>query len=75
MTNQERKKYNKGGNVLRCEPQSLELVNSNPSFRVSFEQAVYMRFYENIQIYNAQVTKDFTLNFNGVHTRIVDITF
>jgi hypothetical protein len=61
--------------VLRCEPQSLELVNSDPAFRVSFEQVGCMRFCEKIQGYNVQVTKEFTLNFNGVQTRVVDITF
>jgi hypothetical protein len=75
MATQEKKKYNKGGSVLRCDPQSLELVNFDTAFRVSFEQHGFMRFGENIQGYNAQVTKDGTLNFNGVQTRIVDFTF
>ena len=60
---------------MRCEPQTLELVNSDPLFRVSFEQASYIRFCEKIQGYNAQVTKEFALNFNGVQSRIVDFTF
>jgi hypothetical protein len=34
-----------------------------------------MRFCEKIQGYNVNVTKDFSLNFNGVHSRIVDFTF
>jgi hypothetical protein len=75
MTTQGKNKYNKRGSVLRCEPQSLNLVNSNPPFRVSFEQSSCMRFCEKIQGYNAQVTNDFFLNFNGVQTRVVDITF
>jgi hypothetical protein len=69
------KKYNKGGSVLRCEPHTLELVNSNPTFRVSFEQARCIRFCEKIQGYNAHVTKEFALNFNGIQTRVADITF
>jgi hypothetical protein len=36
MKSQEKKKY-KGGNSLRYEPQELNLVNSNPAYRVSFE--------------------------------------
>jgi hypothetical protein len=75
MATHEKKKYNKGGSVLRCEPQTLELVNSDPAFRVSFEQVGCIRFCEKIQGYNAQVTKEFSLNFNGVQSRIVDFTF
>jgi hypothetical protein len=50
-------------------------VNFDPTFRVSFEQAGCMRFCEKIQGYNVQVTKEFSLNFNGVQSRIVDFTF
>jgi hypothetical protein len=75
MTTQERKKYKRGGIVLRNEPQSPSLVNLDPAFRFSFEQAGCMRFYEKIQGYNMQLTKDFSLNFNGVQTTIVDVTF
>ena len=75
METQEKKKYNKGGSVLRCEPQSLKLVNFDPEFRVSFEQVGCMRFCEKIQGFNVQFMKEFALNFNGVQTNIVDITF
>jgi hypothetical protein len=51
--------------VLRCEPQTLELVNFDPLFRVSFEKVGCISFCENIQGYNAWVTKEFSLNFNG----------
>ena len=72
MENQEKNKYNKGGSVLRCEPQSLKLVNFDPPFRVSFEQVGCMRFCE---VCNLELTKHFSLNFNGVQRNIDDITF
>jgi hypothetical protein len=75
MATQEKKKYNKGGILFICEPQSLKLMNSNLAFRISFEQVGCMRFCEKIQEYNVQVTKEFAINFNSVQTRIVDITF
>jgi hypothetical protein len=75
MVTHRKKKYNKGGSVLRCEPQNLELVNYDPTFRVSFEQDGCMRFCENIKGYHAHVTKEFSLKFNGVQSRIVDFTF
>jgi hypothetical protein len=61
--------------VLRYEPQSLTLVNSDPAFKVSFEQVGCMRFCEKIQGYNMQLTKEFSLNFNGVQTTIVEVIF
>jgi hypothetical protein len=65
MTTQEKKKY-KGGNVLRYEPQDLTLVNSDPAYKMSFEQAGCIRFCEKIQGYNVQLTKEFSMKFNGV---------
>jgi hypothetical protein len=50
-------------------------VNSYPAYRVSFEKAVCMRFYERVQGYNLQLTKQFSLIFNGVSTTIVGVTF
>jgi hypothetical protein len=51
--------------VLRYEPQSLNLVNSDPAFRVSFEKARCIRFCEKIQGYNIQLKNEFSLNYNG----------
>jgi hypothetical protein len=61
--------------VLRYEPQILSLVNSNPAFRVFFEQEGCMRFCEKIQGYNMQLTKEFALNFNGFQTTIAEVIF
>ena len=74
MTSQEKKKY-KGGNVLRYEPQELTLVNSDLAYRVSFEHVGCMRFCERIQGYNVKLTREFSLNFNGVNKIIVGVTF
>jgi len=53
-----KKKY-RGGNVLRYEPQDLDLVNSDPAYKISFEQARCMRCCERIQGYNVEMTKEF----------------
>jgi hypothetical protein len=71
METQGKKKQNKGGSVIRFEPQNLQLVNSDPTFIVSFEQDGCMRFCENIQGYNVQLRKEFSLNFNGVQKNIL----
>jgi hypothetical protein len=74
MTTQQKKKH-RGGNVLRYEPQSLSLVKSDPAFRVSFEQVGCIRFCEKIQGYNQQLTKEFSLNYNGVQKTVVGVIF
>jgi hypothetical protein len=74
-TPEKKKKYNKGGNIVRFEPQGLQLINSDPTIRASFEQARCVRFCEKLQGYNMQVTKEFSLNFNGVDTKIGDLQF
>jgi hypothetical protein len=60
MTTPQRKRKNaRSGKVVRFEPQDLKLVNADPTIRVSFEQAGCIRFCENIQGYNVQLTKQF----------------
>jgi hypothetical protein len=60
---------------MRYEPHSLNLVNSDPAFRMSFEQVGCIRFCEKIQGYNMQLTKEFSMNFNGVQKTIVEVIF
>jgi hypothetical protein len=50
MTTQE-KKSQRGGNVLRYEPQKLSLVSIDPMFKVSFEKVRCILFYDKIQGY------------------------
>jgi hypothetical protein len=75
METRGKKKYNKGGCVIIFEPHNLQLVNYDPTIRVSFEKPGCMIFCEKIQGYNVQQTKDFTLNFNGIQKNITDLTF
>jgi hypothetical protein len=74
MASQENNKY-KGGNVLRYEPREITLVNSDPAYRVSFEQVGFMIFCERIKGYNVQMTKEFSMNFKSVNTVISGVTF
>jgi hypothetical protein len=74
-TSQSKIKNEGSDKVVRFEPQDLKLINVEPMFRVSFEQDGYISFYENIQGYNAQLTKQSTLNFTGVSATIVGISF
>jgi hypothetical protein len=74
-TPQQKRKNVRSRKVMRFEPQDLKLVNTDPKIRVSFEQVGYIRFCEKFQGYNAQLTKQFSLNFNGVNATIAGITF
>jgi hypothetical protein len=69
------RKKARSGRAVRFEPQDLELINEDPTMRVSFEQAGCMRFCERIQGYNAKLAKQFALNFTRVSTTIAGITF
>ena len=74
-TPEQKKKYNKGGNIVRFKPQGLQLINSDPTIMAYFEQARCVRFCEKLQGYNMQVTKEFSLNFNAIDTKIGDLQF
>ena len=74
-TPQQKRKNVRSGKVVRFETQNLNLVNADPMIRVSFEQDGCIIFYEKVHGYNAQLTKQFALNFNGVSATIAEITF
>jgi hypothetical protein len=51
------------------------LINEDPTISASYEQAGCMHFCERIQGYNVKLVEQFTVNFTGVSTTIVGITF
>jgi hypothetical protein len=67
---QGRRTTTKGVDIVRFDPQDLRLVNVDQTIRISFEQVGSIRFGENIQGYNMQVEKDFSLSFNGVDAKV-----
>jgi hypothetical protein len=74
-TSQSKIKNARSGKVVRFEPHDLNLINVDPTIRVSFEQTICIRFYEKIQGYNVELTKKFSLNFTRVGATIARITF
>jgi hypothetical protein len=42
------KKTNKGGEIVRFEPQDMKLLDSNPLFREYFQRVVCLTFYEKL---------------------------
>lgn len=65
----------KGGAIVRFEPQNLTFINVDPTIRVAFEQVGCIRFCEKIQGYNAQLTKEFVMSFDGLEAKVGALTF
>jgi hypothetical protein len=68
--NKQKKKVYKGGDIVRFEPQGLQLLDSNPIFRESFQAVGCLTFFEKLQGGHMEVAKQFSLNFDGVKTKI-----
>jgi hypothetical protein len=52
MTPERIRKNVRSGEILRFEPQGLNLVNEEPKIRASFEQVGCIRFFEKLHGYN-----------------------
>ena len=74
-TSRASKKVHKGGVIILTEPLDLVLFKDDPTFRESFERVGYMNFCQKIQGFNEQVTKDFTLHFDGVKMKVGYLQF
>lgn len=75
MKTPNRKRRYKGGDIIRFEPQDLALVNLYPTIRVAFEKNGCIKFCENIQGYNVQVNKEFSLYFTKVEAKVGYLRF
>jgi hypothetical protein len=68
--NKQKKKIYKGGDIVRFEPQGLQLLDSNPIFRESFQAVGCLTFCEKLQGGHMEVAKQFSLNFDGVKMKV-----
>jgi hypothetical protein len=60
MTTLERRRNNaRGGDITRFEPYDLNLANTEPTIRASFEQVGCIIFFEKYQGHNKQVAREF----------------
>ena len=69
------KNTNKGGSVVSYEPMDLKLVNEDPSFAAAFTSAGSMIFFQKLQGYHAQFSKDFAVNFVGTASKVGVLSF
>ena len=75
VVSQSIRKKTRSGRAAKFEPPDLELINEDPTIRVSFEQTRCMCFCERIKGYNVKLAEQFALNFTGVNATIARITF
>ena len=68
QTTQQKRK--RSGQVLHFEPQNLDLFEENPNFIDSFRRVSCYRFCEKMQGYHKKIAIDFTLNFDGIKTKV-----
>jgi hypothetical protein len=66
------KNRNKEGEIVRLESQGLQQLESDPTFRESFQRVGCLYFCEKLQGYHMEVAKEFSLNFNGVQKKKLD---
>lgn len=65
----------KGGEIVRFEPQDPSLINSDLATRETFEEVGCVRFFEKMQGYNVELTKEFALNFDGDEVKVGKLKF
>jgi len=68
-------KSHRSGRCLRTKPEGLDALTKDKKIEESFKKAGYWRFCEKLQGGHNQVTKEFSLNFMALHTKIGVLEF
>ena len=64
------KKNNKGGSVFRYEHMDLKLMNEDPTAMEVFRRTGCLQFYQKLQSFHAQISKDFATIFIGTSSKV-----
>jgi len=72
---QEKKNHNKGGAVVRYEPQTTQLLDSKPNFKEYFQRVGCYNLCVKLQGYHMDIAKEFALNFDGLNVKIGPLEF
>jgi hypothetical protein len=75
MDSQQSKKIHKGGEIVRTEPYDMQLINSEPFFKESFQRVGCLNFCQKMQRGHPEVAKQFALNFSGTKTKVGMLEF
>jgi hypothetical protein len=69
------KKSHKGGKVVRTEPVDMHLFETEPMAREVFQRVGCLSFCQNMQRGHPEVTRQFSLHFDGLKTKVGDLEF
>jgi hypothetical protein len=58
----------KGGNILRLEPEGIELLQIYPKIMENFIQGEWFQFFCKFQRHHEGISKHFAQNFDGFQT-------
>jgi hypothetical protein len=75
MENPQKKKSHKGGKVVRTEPVDMHLFEAEPITREVFQRVGCLSFCQNMQRGHPEVTRHFSLHFDGLKTKVGDLEF
>jgi hypothetical protein len=67
------KKSHKGDKVVRIEPVDMHLFETEPMARQVFQRVGCLSFCQNLQRGHLEVTRKFSLHFDGLKTKVVDL--
>jgi hypothetical protein len=75
MDTPQRKKYHKGGSVVRIEPFGMHLFDATPMVREFFQRVGFLSFCQNMQRGHPEVARQFALHFDGIKTKVGNLEF
>jgi hypothetical protein len=75
LDSQQGKKVYKGGDIFRTEPHDMQLINSEPIFKETFQRVGYLNFCEKMQRGHLDVAKQFALDLIGTNTKVGSLEF
>jgi hypothetical protein len=75
METPQRKKYHKGGSVVRTKPSDMHLFDVEPMVREVFQRVGCFSFCQNMQRGHPEVARKFSLHFDGIKTKVGNLEF
>jgi hypothetical protein len=71
----QKKKYHKGGTVVRTGPSDMHLFDAEPMVREVFRRVGCLYFYRNMQRGHPEVARKFAFHFYGLKTKVGYLEF
>jgi hypothetical protein len=71
----QKKKYHKGGTVVRTKPSDMHLFDVEPMAREVFQRVGYLSLCKNMKRGHPEVASQFSLHFDSLITKVRDFDF